>query len=98
MKRRSQLIVAGLFVAVIFTPLIVGMLGYKPKEIENHGLVGFPPLGDAFSDAKFLDQLKQATMDQLPLRAEMVRAGAWLDKTLFNHSYNPTVGVMAGFF
>jgi acetyltransferase AlgX (SGNH hydrolase-like protein) len=90
MSKRTQLIVAGLFVAVIITPLIVGALGYTPKDIENNGVSDFPPLSD-IGDPKFFDRLKEALVDQLPLRAEMVRAGALIDMALFNHNYNPDV-------
>jgi hypothetical protein len=94
MGKRTQLLVAIIFVAVIFAPLIVGTTtGYQAREIENRGLTEFPALGAIFSDPKFLDRVKEALGDHLPLRAEMVRRGAWLDMTLFDHSYNPTVSL-----
>jgi len=92
-KKSTQSLVACLFVAVIFAPLIVGMFGYKPKAIENRPLTEFPAMRDMFSDPKFLDRAKEALTDHLSLRAEVVTAGAWLDMALFKLSYNPIVKV-----
>jgi hypothetical protein len=96
MTRRIQLIVAGIFLATLFAPLVAGIFGYQPKKIENREIADFPPLRKMFSDAEFLDHFRQAANDRLPLRAEMVRVGSWLDITLFNHSYNPMVRMGQG--
>jgi len=94
MRKRTQFAVAGIFVAMIFAPLIVGLtIGYKAREIENHQLIDFPAPLDLFSDTSFLYRFKGALGDHLPLRTEMVEVGAWVDLALFNHSYSPQVSV-----
>lgn len=93
MTRRTQLIVSGLFLAMLFAPLVAGAFGYQPKQIENRAIANFPPLRNMFSDAEFLDHLQRAADDHLPLRAEVVAAGAWVDMTLFKVSYNPLVKI-----
>jgi acetyltransferase AlgX (SGNH hydrolase-like protein) len=93
MARRTQLIVSGLFLAMLFAPLVAGAFGYQPKAIENREIADFPPLRNMFSDAEFLDHLQRAANDRLPFRAEMVTAGAWVDMSLFKVSYNPLVKI-----
>jgi hypothetical protein len=93
MPRRTQLIISGFFLAMLFAPLVAGAFGYQPKAIENREVANFPPLRNMLSDAEFLDHLQRAANDRLPLRAEMVNAGAWVDMTLFKVSYNPLVKI-----
>ncbi len=74
MSRRTQLLIAVVFCAVLSAPGVLMALGARPGAIENRALTGLPNFGaSTVLDDETYEQVGQAFTDRLPLRGRAIR-------------------------
>ena len=73
MSRRTQLLVAIVFCAVLVAPAAMYAIGFDPRMIENRALTDYPePDPTTLLDTDTYDQLARALVDRLPMRGHLV--------------------------
>jgi hypothetical protein len=77
MQRRAQMIVTAVFLAVLFVPMVLFLVGVRPEAIENRAITEYPEV-DAKSllDEDTYARISAYLTDRLPYRDVAIRTEA----------------------
>jgi hypothetical protein len=83
MHRRAQTVVTAVFLAVLFVPLLLFIVGVRPKSIENRALTDYPQFdGGSVLDDETYSTLAAYLTDRLPFRDVAIRADSKLEDAM----------------
>ena len=97
MTRTPARLVSCLFLVLIASPLLLGLLGVRGTAIENRRLTERPPFTiTGLLDQDFYLKLSDFLRDHLPLRDVLIRANSLMAIHLWRDSPNPDVHIGRG--